>query len=404
MLRIYLYKELRTMRTKLNILAILLLVILLVPSQVQADGGPTPTLSIAVGTFPVDDSGSVLYHEGESDFRWYGRGVYSEKDVYDPTEELVNYSRFTNHGETSDYTVFFYLYEPGGELAASAQESGTLERAHWVEWTVTISPPEGGWPKGTWLFCSEVEPATGSSLYRRCCLDRVSAGWLVIDGEDDYAETEDHSELDVGDESGESLTIEAWVYIQRSGMLSERLYIVNKSQSYELYANRYTTDRTYGCIGFLLTAPSGQPGGFEHCHWPPYLLGWHHVAGVFYKETGEMRIYIDGEAFGNPSYFGPAINNSTEALEIGGGFKRLPGAVDELRISDVARYTGETYTPTFPFTCDEHTRALWRFDEFEGATVFHDLCGEDNLLVGYNGAHTEGVPVHRVYLPLVVKK
>jgi hypothetical protein len=41
------------------------------------------------------------------------------------------------------------------------------------------------------------------------------------------------------------------------------------------------------------------------------------VAGVFYKETGEMRIHMDGEAFGGPSYFGPAVKNSTGQVLIG---------------------------------------------------------------------------------------
>jgi hypothetical protein len=108
-----------------------------------------------------------------------------------------------------------------------------------------------------------------------------------------------------------------------------------------------------------------------------------------------MRIYLDGTAFSDLINFGTAINNSAKPLEVGFRFDGgLGGEVDELRISDFARYTGPTYAvPTAPFTCDEHTRALWHFDEFEGATVFHDACGVvDNLLVGYNGAHTERVP------------
>ena len=75
-----------------------------------------------------------------------------------------------------------------------------------------------------------------------------------------------------------------------------------------------------------------------------------------------------------------------------------------MRISDVVRYTGSFHRPTAPFECDEHTRALWHFDDLPGGTTFHDSCGAvDNLMVGYTGAHTESALVYPAYLPLVAK-
>ncbi|MCL5996712.1 MAG: hypothetical protein M1546_11750 [Chloroflexi bacterium] len=226
-------------------------------------------------------------------------------------------------------------------------------------------------------------------------------GLLALESVDAYAETDDHSELDVGDEEGESLTVEVWFY--DLGQL-RRGIIVNKEGAYELLAERYASgSQIYGCIGFHLESPSGQSGGFTRCEWPAYLSGWHHVAGVFDKDTGIMRIYMDGEAFGE-QYFGLSINNSSGLLRVGRGKVTLGlgGMVDEVRISSVARSPGITY-PVTPFTCDAHTRALWHFDEPEGATVFHDACGVDNMLIDYNGAHAEGVTVYRVYLPLVAR-
>lgn len=228
-------------------------------------------------------------------------------------------------------------------------------------------------------------------------------GFLTLDGDDDYAEAEDQAELDVGDQSGESVTVEAWVDIRSSGDFpGDWQYIVNKPNSYSLYVERYYNWgalRYVGCVGVFITVPSGQLKGFEHCRVPAYALGWHHVAFVFNQETGDIRLYLDGEAFGDPYSIGPDINNSDDNLKVG---RNLDGSVDELRISDVARYSGSTYAvPTSPFACDAHTRALWHFDELEGTTQFHDRCGADNLLTGYNGAHTEGVTVRRVYLPYV---
>ena len=210
---------------------------------------------------------------------------------------------------------------------------------------------------------------------------------FVLDG-NDCAEAREQSELDVGNGASEGLTIEAWVNIDfRDSSSSEERHIIRKPDSYDLFAQRYSefdgvsmTWKTYGCLGYTLWLPSGKPTTRIRGYWPPYSRGWHHVALVFSKETGEVRLYLDGKAFSDPYYVGPVINNSTKNLKVGENFK---GAVDEVRISDVARYTGSTYdVPTSPFTCDQHkhTRALWHFDEPEGATRFHDACGVDNCL------------------------
>jgi len=216
------------------------------------------------------------------------------------------------------------------------------------------------------------------------------SGLLVLDGVDDYAETQYDSELDVGNGAGASFTIEAWVNSPGYDRLT-----ISKSESYSLSMRDYMdystgTGRLVGCVGMSLTSPSGQQSGREICRWPTYSGDWRHVAGVFYQDTGRVQLYLNGSAFGEPWTFGPTINRSTTGLRIGAHYV---SGVDEVRLSDVARYTGTSYiTPTMPFACDEHTRALWHLDECAGATVFHDECGAvDNHLTAYNGAHTEGV-------------
>ena len=225
-------------------------------------------------------------------------------------------------------------------------------------------------------------------------------GALVLDGDDDYAQAEDAPELEVGDETGESLTAEAWVNFASLNYYNG--HIIEKPDSYLLHARRYYDSfhrNVFDCWGLSLPGY----GGREICFWPSYRSGWYHMALVFNQETGDVWVYINGKRTSIGLHPVPTLRNSIEGLKVGEG---LIGALDEVRISDVARYTGSTYTlPTFPFECDEHTRALWHLDEFEGATIFHDACGAvDNLLVGYNGAHTEGVPVHRVYLPLIAEQ
>jgi len=215
-------------------------------------------------------------------------------------------------------------------------------------------------------------------------------GALILDGTDGYAEAADHPELDL---AGGSFTVEAWVNFQNM----EGVFI--KAGAYGLHV-----ESTY-------SYPS-----WTHCMWIDYpclkgcctssrylSLGWHHVALVYDAAAGQARAYYDGTQRCSATC---AASNSDQPLWVGrglGGF--LEGAVDEMRISNVVRYTGNFTPPTGPFACDGSTRALWHFDEFVGATVFHDVCGAiDNTLIGYNGAHTEGALAHQVYLPVVIRQ
>jgi len=214
-------------------------------------------------------------------------------------------------------------------------------------------------------------------------------GVLILDGVDDYAEAADHPELDL---AGGSFTVEAWVYFRERQW--EEVFM--KAGAYGLHVE---------------TDFSGN-----HCMWIDYpcLTGcctsstylsfsWHHVALVYDALAGQARAYYDGTQRCSASC---AASNSNQPLWVGKGLTGRPmqGAVDELRVSSIARYTGAFTPPAGPFVCDGSTRALWHFDEFEGTTLFHDSCGTvDNFLIGYNGAHTEGVHAYKVYVPLVVR-
>ena len=114
--------------------------------------------------------------EAACDFRWYGDGVWSEKAEYTPNEDFIDYSQFGNYGDTSDYTVYFYLYNPSGVLRWTASGTGTLTEGYSVKWTVTIHPAAGGgseWEAGDWELCSEVKPPLCSDLAEKCCINKV---------------------------------------------------------------------------------------------------------------------------------------------------------------------------------------------------------------------------------------
>ena len=75
---------------------------------------------------------------------------------------------------------------------------------------------------------------------------------------------------------------------------------------------------------------------------------------------------------------------------------RFHGEIDAIRFSNIARYDLptkrgiEAFDPPHRFESDEHTLALWNFDEPAGADRFRDASGNGRTLIGMNGATTSG--------------
>jgi hypothetical protein len=228
---------------------------------------------------------------------------------------------------------------------------------------------------------------------------RCTKGQLVLDGVDDSATADDEPELDIGDEAAESLTVEARVLFSTF----RAALIFAKQGAYALYTTEFASG-TYKLRCLRFGIDSGQTTRtIESCVTPNggrfWIPGWHHVAGVYDRATGEMRLYMDGQRLGSANQVGQILlDNSSTAASVG---TALAGVMDEVRISTAVRYSGASYAvPAAAFGCDAATRGLWHFDELEGATRFHDACGTDNVLTGQEGAHAGGTPTWRVRVPL----
>lgn len=114
-----------------------------------------------------------------------------------------------------------------------------------------------------------------------------------------------------------------------------------------------------------------------------------HVAGVW--DGKELRLYFDGKLVSSrPCEAGPVdvsaaghfVIGATQTLD--GRFRSFffKGAVDEVRISRVARYQAD-YEPVARFEPDEHTLGLYHCDEGTGE-VLRDSSGKgrDGKIVG----------------------
>ncbi|MEM8883250.1 MAG: LamG-like jellyroll fold domain-containing protein, partial [Planctomycetota bacterium] len=102
---------------------------------------------------------------------------------------------------------------------------------------------------------------------------------------------------------------------------------------------------------------------------------WIHVAGVF--DGSEVRIYVNGKLTGRKAAEGKRTRNALPFL-IGADPDRngrpgssLPGWIDEVRVSKVARYEGESFEPQARFAPDDDTLLLMHFDRLVG-TLYPD--------------------------------
>jgi len=119
-----------------------------------------------------------------------------------------------------------------------------------------------------------------------------------------------------------------------------------------------------------------------------------HIAAVIDGQQG--RLYVDGvqqnSGCGTPSsgipagkngfFFGCACDKDRNPRALNRFFQ---GTIDEIRVSSVPRYANDAgnVTPSARFNPDEHTLALYHFDEGQG-NVLHDASGHghDGKIIG----------------------
>lgn len=132
---------------------------------------------------------------------------------------------------------------------------------------------------------------------------------------------------------------------------------------------------------------------------------WHHIAVTRQASTGGIWLYVDGildgsdlssPSTGNISYRNgrPTGYPDDPTLVFGAEKHDYPGSLyykgklDEFRLSNTIRYTGNFSPPTGPFSTDVNTVALYPFNEGSG-TVLTDVSGAaggpSNGIILYGG-------------------
>jgi hypothetical protein len=195
----------------------------------------------------------------------------------------------------------------------------------------------------------------------------------LFDGTGDY--------LTVGNsgflfQAGESVTMECWI---RLGATAAEYYgIMSLGSSRGSSSNEYYV--------FLRSA---SETGFVHkvkvgTDYADIILGttqivvntWYHIAVV--RNSNTYTLYVNGTAEGTNSSRTTDVLGQNTGMKVGAladGSLVWNGHIDEVRVSDIARYTTNFTAPTQPFVNDENTLLLIHADGTDATTYFADDNG-----------------------------
>ncbi|MCP4757869.1 MAG: hypothetical protein GY894_04480 [Planctomycetes bacterium] len=155
-------------------------------------------------------------------------------------------------------------------------------------------------------------------------------------------------------------TLEAWV---KPSDLGGRRALMAKTESseYGLFASDWRPQFHVWLDGSYRTASSDAK-------LEPSI--WQHVAGVFDGE--EVRLYINGTLVGRIEGSGSRGMNDLPLIvggdpnERGGAQSGMTGWLDDVRLSSVARYAGDSFVPSERLAVDEDTLILLPFGKAAG--------------------------------------
>jgi len=184
------------------------------------------------------------------------------------------------------------------------------------------------------------------------------------------------------DLSSPNVTVEAWIKPNIPTPTSHHYRIVDDTYRLTLIAKPEGPNIAYQYYFDVQSANNGCGQTVVYSgssNWNPWDISnfmiaspadfstWRHVAGVL--QNGNLHIYENGVKL-NSYNINMTVCNDGRALHIGAGlygkntpyYDHFQGLIDEVRISNIARYTSNFTRPLSPFVTDQNTRMLYHFD------------------------------------------
>ena len=191
-----------------------------------------------------------------------------------------------------------------------------------------------------------------------------------------------------------NFTLEFWmktneIYLPAPGNCTSNLEPF--AYSYTIFDRNEYAGRSFGQYALtirnkkLLFSVNNVQGDITLCGTSTVIgNGWHHIAITREILNGRIRLFVDGALdaeitgpSGRMDFLdGTASNNSNDPYLVIGAekhdwdgntgrflYRAYRGLLDEVRLSDIIRYTGNFAMPLQAFAADSHTMALYHFDE-----------------------------------------
>lgn len=191
-----------------------------------------------------------------------------------------------------------------------------------------------------------------------------------------------------------SFTYEGWFYPTEQNNTRPLIDTRRVSGSGTGLMVRQANDKGQGQNGFTVV----RGGGTDVITGQAYTLNtWYHIA--LSRDGSNLRLFLNGTQIG--STVTDSTNYTDNFLRIGGFTDDLgtssvfKGYVDEVRMSNIARYT-TTFTPsTTPFNDDANTLFLFHADGTNNSTTFTDSSSYASTItrggyVNFPGYHSAG--------------
>ncbi len=244
---------------------------------------------------------------------------------------------------------------------------------------------------------------------------KPSGGVLVLDGDDDYAilPLAEHGYLIPANTF--DFTVEVWFYPKSEPKRGENNLILAQQVVFGLTSNTQdcNLDKNQLCC-YSSAHLEGKVKGVVGLKIEVEKDRWNYLA-IILKDGAINFVYnnrILQTRFPLVDRVAAEVRRTRKDFFVGGYDKdvfainrdgivlsqttRFHGEIDAIRFSNIARYdlpAGrgiEPFDPPHHFESDEHTLALWNFDEPAGTDHFQDASGNGKTLIGMNGAATSG--------------
>ena len=276
-------------------------------------------------------------------------GTAYDADDFGETDSTTNQWKPIDASGLTFGTNGFYQKYAGTELANSFFDSGNGGR--------------------------HVVTANGD-VHTDTAVKKIGTASAQFDGTGDYLSVPDSTDWNF---TASEATIECWVYLNSMPSVSVQLIGQNDGSASNWFVYIYANGKI--AVGLKNVNEVASATGVISTD------TWYHVAVV--RESSDSsavtRIYVDGVSVANATaqYF----NDSSDDLFIGGnsdesGLKYMDGYLDEIRISDVARYQIPFTPSTEAFTNDINTMLLLHCDGSNDGTSFPDSASHPITAVG----------------------